>query len=54
MQVLSKYETHVAENNYYHESVNGKFVDATPDILKVLYSEDKLTDFEDEGTKRWT
>ena len=52
MQVLSKYKTPVAEN--YHESVNGKYVDATPDILKGLYSEDKLTDFEDEGTKRWT
>ena len=52
MQVLSKYKTPVAEN--YHESVNGKYVDATPDILKVLYSEDKVTDFEDKGTKRWT
>ena len=52
MQVLSKYKTPVAGN--YHESVNGKYIDATPDILKALYSEDKLTDFEDKGTKRWT
>ena len=46
-QALSKYKTLIAEN--YHEPVNGKYVDATPDILKVLYSEDELTDFEDEG-----
>ena len=46
-QALSKYETLIAEN--YQEPVNGKYVDATPDILKALYSEDQLTDFEDEG-----
>ena len=28
---------------------NGKYVDATPDILKALDCEDELTDFEDEG-----
>ena len=33
-QALSKYQTPVAEN--YHEPVNGKYVDATPDILKAL------------------
>ena len=33
-QALSKYQTLVAEN--YHEPVNGKYVDATPDILKAL------------------
>ena len=49
MQVLSKYKTPVAGN--YHESVNGKYIDATPDILKALYSEDKLTDFEDKRDK---
>ncbi|CAH3182725.1 unnamed protein product, partial [Porites lobata] len=46
-QALSKYQTLVAEN--YHEPVNGKYVDATPDILKALDCEDELTDFEDEG-----
>ena len=46
-QALSKYTTLIAEN--YHEPVNGKYVDVTPDILKALYSEDELTDFEDEG-----
>ena len=46
-QALSKYKTLIAEN--YHEPVNGKYVDATSDILKALYSEDELTDFEDEG-----
>ena len=46
-QVLSKYKTLIAKN--YHEPVNGKYVDATPGILKALYSEDELTDFEDEG-----
>ena len=35
-QALSKYKTLIAEN--YHEPVNGKDVDATPDILKTLYS----------------
>ena len=44
-QALSKYQTLVAEN--YHEPVNGKYVDATPDILKALDCEDELTDFED-------
>jgi len=42
-QALSKYKTLIAEN--YHEPVNGKYVDATP----ALYSDDELTDFEDEG-----
>ena len=46
-QALSKYKTLIAEN--YHEPINGKYVDATPDILKALYSEDELADFEDEG-----
>ena len=46
-QALSKYKTPIAEN--YHEPVNGKYVDVTSDILKALYSEDELTDFEDEG-----
>ena len=46
-QAFSKYQTLVAEN--YHEPVNGKYVDATPDILKALDCEDELTDFEDEG-----
>ncbi|KAL9954833.1 hypothetical protein ACROYT_G042414, partial [Oculina patagonica] len=41
-QALSKYQTLVAEN--YHEPVNGKYVDATPDILKALDCEDELTD----------
>lgn len=45
-QALSKYKTLVAEN--YHEPVNGKYVDATPDIMKSLYSEDDLRDFEEE------
>ena len=44
-QALSKYKTLIAEN--YHEPVGGKYVDATPDILKALYSEYELTDFED-------
>ena len=44
-QALSKYETLIAEN--YHEPGDGKYVDATPDILKALNSEDELTDFED-------
>ena len=48
-QALSKYQTLVAEN--YHEPVNGKYVDATPDILKALDCEDELTDFEDEGNE---
>ena len=46
-QAVSKYQTLVAEN--YHEPVNGKYVDATPDILKALDCEDELTDFEDQG-----
>ena len=46
-KALGKYKTLIAEN--YHEPVNGKFVDTTPDILKALYSDDELTDFEDEG-----
>ena len=46
-QALSKYKTLIAEN--YQEPVDGKYVDASPDILKALYSEDELTDFEDEG-----
>ena len=45
-QALSKYQTLVAEN--YREPVNGKYVDATPDILKALDCEDELTDFGDE------
>ena len=44
-QALSKYKTLIAEN--YQEPVNGKYVDATPDILKALYPEDELSDFED-------
>ena len=31
---------HIAEN--YHEQVNGRYVDATPDILKASYSEKEL------------
>ena len=46
-QALSEYTTLIAEN--YHEPVNGKYVYVTPDILRALYSEDELTDFEDEG-----
>ena len=48
-QALSKYKTLIAKN--YHEPVDGKYVDATPDILKALYSD---TNRQILRTKRWT
>ena len=56
LQALNKYNTTLIAENY-HKPVNGKYVDATPVILKAQYSENELTAaliLRTNGRKRWT